>query len=137
MQSLIRLFEQRPLVFFHLVAALVALALGAVLLGRRKGTHAHRALGWTWVLAMGAVVASSLGIREGGMPNLAGFSPIHLLTLLVAVQLPRAVAHARAGRIDAHRGTMRRLYFWGCIVAGAFALLPMRFLGQQLAGVIA
>ena len=66
------------------------------------------------------------------MPNIAGFSPIHLLSLFVAVQLPRAVVQARAGRIDAHRRTMRGMYLGGCVVAGAFTLLPGRFLGSQL-----
>jgi uncharacterized membrane protein len=132
MNALMQLLQQRPVVFVHMVAALSCLALGAVLLTRRKGTTAHRCLGWAWVVAMAAVVATSLFIQDRGMPNVAGFSPIHLLSLFVAVQLPRAVMQARAGRIDAHRRTMRGLYVGGCVVAGAFTLLPGRFLGSQL-----
>jgi uncharacterized membrane protein len=132
MNSFMHLLQQRPLVFVHIVAALVCLTLGSVLLMRRKGTTAHRALGWSWVVAMATVAGTSLFIRGGGMVNIAGFSPIHLLSLTVAVLLPRAILQARAGRIAAHRQSMRALYFGGCVVAGLFTLLPARLLGSQL-----
>jgi uncharacterized membrane protein len=48
------------------------------------------------------------------------------------VLLPRAILQARAGRIAAHRQSMRALYFGGCVVAGLFTLLPARLLGSQL-----
>jgi uncharacterized membrane protein len=44
------LLLQHPLIFFHLVAAVSALLLGAFILSRRKGTFDHRTLGWCWVL---------------------------------------------------------------------------------------
>jgi len=132
MNSFARLLAQHPVVFVHLIGALSALALGAVLLWRRKGTPSHRALGWAWVAAMGTAVVTSGFIRSTIPFNLLGFSPIHLLTIFVAVQLPRGVWHARQGRIEAHRKTMRGLYIGGCVVAGLFTLLPGRFLGQQL-----
>ena len=132
MDSLLRLLETRPAIAVHLLAAFGTLALGAVLLARRKGNTAHRSLGWTWVLLMTTVVASSVFISDPHLPNLAGFSPIHLLSLYVAVQLPRAVAFARRGDVAAHRMAMRRMYIGGCIVAGLFTLLPARFLGNLL-----
>ena len=110
--------------------------LGAVLLLRRKGTPSHRALGWAWVLLMAGATISSAFIRDTGMINLAGFTPIHLLTLLVAVQLPRAVLAIRRGRVEAHRQAMRGMYIGGCVVAGLFTLLPGRFLGRQLWGAV-
>lgn len=126
------LLQHRPIVFTHMVAALACLVLGAALLARRKGTPGHRILGRAWVAAMAAVMATSFFIHDRGMPNVAGFSPIHLLSVLVAVLLPRAVWQARRGRIEAHRKTMRGLYYGGCVVAGLFTLLPGRFLGSQL-----
>lgn len=137
MNAFVLLAERHTTVFIHLVGALAALALGAVLLWRRKGTTAHRTLGWAWVAAMGTAAITSGFIRNHGTFSFAGFSPIHLLTALVLVQLPRGVWYARQGRIEAHRQTMRGLYIGGCVVAGMFALLPGRFLGQQLLRVLA
>jgi uncharacterized membrane protein len=137
MNSFGRLLAQHPLVFVHLVGALTAIALGAVLLWRRKGTTAHRTLGRAWVAAMGTAALTSAFIRSDFSFAVAGFSPIHLLTALVLVQLPRGVWYARQGRIEAHRQTMRGLYIGGCVVAGMFTLLPGRFLGQQLLRVLA
>lgn len=129
--ALARLLERNPLIFAHLVSALGALALGAVILSRRKGTLSHRATGWAWVLLMGSTMLTSAFIRDYRMPNLAGITPIHFFTALVAVQLPRGVLAARRGDITAHRKEMRGLYIGGCIVAGLFTLLPGRFLGRQ------
>ena len=129
--ALARLLERNPLVFAHLVCALGALVLGAVILARRKGTLSHRATGWAWVLLMGSTMLTSAFIRDYRMPNLAGITPIHFFTALVAYQLPRAVLAARRGDIERHRKEMRGLYTGGCIVAGLFTLLPGRFLGRQ------
>jgi uncharacterized membrane protein len=132
LQRLLELAEQRPLVFIHMLAAFGTLALGAVLLARRKGNRSHRTLGWSWTLLMTTVVVTSLFIRESVLPNLAGFTPIHLLSAYVAVQLPRSVMHARRGDVLSHRRAMRRLYIGGCVVAGLFTLMPGRFLGSLL-----
>lgn len=126
------LLERHPLVFFHLVAALGALALGAVLLLRRKGSSSHRTLGWAWVVLMTAAAVSAAFIRDYRLPNIAGFTPIHLFVVMTLWNLPRAVWHARRGEVAAHRKAMRGLFFGACVVAGAFALLPGRFLGNLL-----
>jgi uncharacterized membrane protein len=128
------LLQRHPLIFFHLVTAAAALALGAVILLRRKGNGSHRALGWTWVALMAATAIASAFIRDYRLPNVAGVTPIHALTLTVAVLLPLAVVHARRGNIAGHRKTMRGLYLGGCIIAGLFTLLPGRFLGSLLWG---
>lgn len=132
MNSFARLLEQHPLIFVHLITAVGALAVGAVVLARRKGSLSHRAIGWAWVLLMGVAAATSAFIPGVDMPNVAGFTPIHLLTITVGVLLPRAVIAARRGNIGTHRRTMQGIYIGGCIVAGWFALLPGRFLGQQV-----
>jgi uncharacterized membrane protein len=132
MDNFTRLAQQRPLVFVHLLCALGALALGALVLARRKGTPSHRALGWSWVLLMGAATLTSAFIRDHGMPNIGGVTPIHFFTAYVGLALPRAVLQARAGRIAAHRQTMRGIYIGGCVIAGLFTLLPSRWLGGLL-----
>jgi uncharacterized membrane protein len=132
MNPFISLLETRPVVFFHLVTAVAALLLGIVILTRRKGTGSHRALGWAWVLLMGSTALASAFIQNGRLPNIAGFSPIHLLTVITGVGLPYAVWSARRGNIVAHRMAMRAIYAGGCVVAGMFTLLPGRFLGNLL-----
>jgi uncharacterized membrane protein len=132
MNYLALLLERHPLVFFHLVCAVGSLVLGAVQLLRRKGTGSHRVLGYTWVVLMGSTAISSAFIRDYGMPNLAGFTPIHFFTVLVAFMLPRGIWYIRRGNVTGHRKTMRGLYLGACVVAGVFTLLPSRFLGQLL-----
>jgi uncharacterized membrane protein len=132
MDTFAALLQTRPVVFFHLVTAIAALLLGIVILTRRKGTGNHRTLGWAWVLLMGSTALASAFIQGGGLPNIAGFSPIHLFTVITGVGLPYAVWSARRGNIVAHRMTMRMIYIGGCIVAGMFTLLPGRLLGNLL-----
>lgn len=119
-----------PVLALHLGSALTALALGAFILWGRKGNGAHRSMGRAWVLAMGSAALSSAFVRGGELPHIAGFSPIHALTLLVLWQLPRGVKFARQGNVAAHRKTMRSLYLGGCVVAGLFTLAPNRLLGH-------
>lgn len=132
MDSLFDLLNRHPQVFFHMVCAMGALAVGGVVLSRRKGTADHKALGWAWVALMGSAAVTSAFIREYRLPNLWGFTPIHLFTLTVAVTLPRAILAIRQGNVASHRRMMRSLYIGGCIVAGLLTLLPGRFLGHLL-----
>jgi uncharacterized membrane protein len=133
MDAFLALYSRHPMVFFHLLAALAALVVGVIQLRRSSmGDAGHRLWGWTWVALMGTVVVTSIFIRDYRMPNIAGFTPIHLFTLFVAWQLPLAVYYAKQGRIVAHRKAMRGLFFGGCIAAGVFTLLPGRFLGHLL-----
>ena len=127
-----QLLERHPLIFAHLMLAIGALMLGGVILARRKGNGVHRALGWSWVVLMGGAALSSAFIRDYGLPNLAGITPIHAFTVLVAINLPRGIWYIRRGQVDAHRKTMRGLYIGGCLLAGIFTLLPGRFLGTLL-----
>ena len=132
MNSPLELITQRPVVALHLVAMLSATVLGAVILTRRKGTHGHRTLGWTWVVLMATAAITSLFIRGGKLPNLGGWSPIHLLTLTVLITVPAAIVAIRRGNVSRHRKSMILIYTGACVVAGAFTLLPGRFLGDLL-----
>lgn len=119
-----------PVLALHIASALAALVLGGFILWGRKGDGTHRWMGQTWVACMGTAALTSVFVGAGQLPNIAGFSPIHALTLLVLWQLPQGVLHARRGNITAHRKTMRGMYLGGCVVAGLFTLLPGRFLGD-------
>jgi uncharacterized membrane protein len=132
MNTFSRLLTQHPVVFFHLVTAASALVLGIVIMTRRKGTGSHKALGWTWATLMASTALASVFIRDYGLPNVAGFTPIHAFTVLVLVGLPRGIWAVRKGRIEEHRKQMRGLFYGACVLAGIFTLLPGRFLGRLL-----
>jgi uncharacterized membrane protein len=119
-------------IWIHLVSAGLALALGSLLLMRRKGSTSHRALGWVWVVLMASVAVSSLFIHSTTLPNIAGFTPIHLLTLMVIVMLPLAVYAARTHQVARHRKYMLGMFIGGLMIAGLFTLLPGRLLGNLL-----
>jgi uncharacterized membrane protein len=136
-----------PVVAVHLSAALLALAIGPVVLWSRRGQGRvasgrpggpwpalHRALGRVWVLAMVMAATTAVFISSPNLPNIAGFSAIHLLVPVTLGTLGYAFFTLRRGRIGAHRAALVSLYIGACVVAGAFTLLPGRFLGQLIWG---
>lgn len=123
-----------PLIAVHLTAALGALATGPIALWARKGRtqrpKVHRAFGYAWVTLMLITAVSALFIRDFNLPNLAGYTPIHLLIPFTLFNLVKAFVYLARGDIATHRKTMQGLYVGACLVAGAFTLLPSRYLGQ-------
>lgn len=113
----------------HLVSVIPALPLGAYVLLRRKGDALHRALGRIWAVLMLVAALPSLALH--GITG--GFSPIHLLSLIVLVMVPRGIVQAIRHDIAGHRRTMTLTYL-GLSVAGLFTLLPGRLLGTWLFG---
>ena len=127
-----------PLIAVHLTAALGALATGPIALWARKGRtqrpKLHRAFGYAWVTLMLITAVSALFIRDFNLPNIAGYTPIHLLIPVTLFSLVAAFVYLARGDIAAHRKTMQGLYVGACLVAGAFTLLPSRYLGQLVWG---
>ena len=127
-----------PLIAVHLTAALCALATGPIALWARKGRtqrpKLHRAFGYAWVTLMIVTAVSALFIRDFNLPNIAGYTPIHLLIPFTLFSLVGAFVSLARGDIAAHRKTMQGLYVGACLVAGAFTLLPSRYLGQLVWG---
>jgi uncharacterized membrane protein len=131
--------QMTPVIAVHMTAALAAIALGPVALwARRRGAahhpRLHRAFGYAWVTVMVLTAVSALFIRDFHLPNLAGYTPIHLLVPVTLFGLFGAFWFLARGNVEAHRKTMRNLYFGACLVAGAFTLLPQRFLGHLVLG---
>jgi uncharacterized membrane protein len=130
--------QMTPVIAVHMTAALAAIATGPVALWARQGrnTHPrlHRAFGYAWVTLMLIAAVSAIFIRDYSLPNIAGYTPIHLLVPVTLAGLFGAFWFLAKGNVSAHRKVMRSLYFWACVVAGAFTLLPQRFLGQLVFG---
>lgn len=127
-----------PLVAVHMTAAMAAVAVGPVALWARKGSRPqprlHRAFGYAWVTLMVITAISAVFIRDRSLPNLAGYTPIHILVPVTLGGLFWAFRALVRQDIARHRATMRWLYFGACVVAGAFTLLPQRYLGQLVWG---
>ena len=125
-----------PLIAVHATAAVLAILTGPVALwarqGRQQHPRLHRAFGYAWVTLMLVTAVSALFIRDWNLPNLAGYTPIHLLVPVVFACLVGAFRMLALGDIRRHRRIMQGLYFGACVVAGAFTLLPQRMLGQLL-----
>jgi uncharacterized membrane protein len=113
----------------HLATVIPAIPLGAYVLLKRKGDARHKRLGRIWAVLMLATALSSFGLT--GMTG--NYSPIHLLSILVLVTLPRAIWDARRGRMAGHRRTMTILYA-SLVIAGLFTFLPGRMFGIWLFG---
>lgn len=77
---------------------------------------------------------SALFIRDFTLPNIAGYTPLHLLVPTTLVMLVMAFRALARGDIRAHRQAMARTYVGACVVAGLFTLLPSRYLGQLVWG---
>ena len=127
-----------PVIAIHMTAAIAALITGPVALWARKSAsqrpRLHRAFGYAWVTLMIVTAVSALFIRDFRLPNLSGYTPIHLLIPYVLIGLVASFWYLGRKNITAHRRTMQRMYVGACIGAGVFALLPTRLLGQLVWG---
>ena len=112
----------------HLLAAVLALGLGAVQLVLAKGTLSHRRLGYVWTGMMAVVALSSFFIFE--LRVWGPFSPIHMLSLFTLVTLYLAVQAARHNNINCHQLMMRAMYIFALLLTGAFTFFPGRLLHQ-------
>lgn len=116
----------------HTAAAISAFALGAFQLWKPKGGPSHRALGWSWVVLMAIVAASGFFIHQIDAWN--GWSPIHLLSILVLIQLPLAILMIRRGNVSAHKRIMTGMFAGALVLAGFFTLMPSRVIGRMIFG---
>jgi len=130
--SLTPLLAESWIIIGHVIAAFGALILGIWQMLSTKGTIPHRRIGYIWAVLMMVVAGSSLWIHE--LRLVGPFSPIHLLSILVLVNVPIAVHAARRSNIKKHRTYMRSLFFLALIVTGAFTLMPGRVMHEVLFG---
>lgn len=125
-----------PLIAVHMTAAIGAVLTGPFALWARMGFKQrpwlHRAFGYTYVTLMLLASLSACFIRDFNLPNLAGYTAIHMLIPVTLVTLWFAFRAVATGQLETHRISMQSLYVGACLIAGGFTLLPSRYLGHLL-----
>jgi uncharacterized membrane protein len=132
--SLTPLITAGLVIQIHVLSAIAAFLLGALVFWRRKGTPLHRVLGKIWVVLMLVVATSSLFIHEGRV--FGPFSPVHILTVVTYVGISQALWAIKVKRdVVAHRAGMQSTYIGALLLAGAFTFVPGRRMHATLFGV--
>lgn len=103
----------------HFAAASWVLLAGGVQLARAKGTLSHRALGWSWMIAISVVAISSFWMHDLE-PIVLGLGPIHFLSLWTLFCVAASLYLASRKNITGHRNFAVGAYI-GTVVAGFFA----------------
>ena len=119
-----------PYIWTHLIAAVVAIPLIILLLIRRKGDARHKQLGRVAAGLLAIIAISSFWITES---NGDRWSAIHILSVVTLINIPYAIYSIRRGKVRAHKMAMMGVAA-GFLIAGAFTLMPGRFLGSLLFG---
>ncbi len=118
-------------ILIHLCTALLAVAIGAIILLRPKGTSVHKTLGRSWVVLILVVSISTIWIQD--IRDGRRFSFIHLLSIWTVFAVTMGFMAIRRGRIERHRGWMVGTFI-GLVAAGPLALFPGRKLSKILFG---
>jgi uncharacterized membrane protein len=127
------------LVQIHLLSMMAVMALTVPMLLGAKGTLRHRRLGRIWAGLMwgNAIITLFFNVGRGHPPGgvfVGDWSPIHALSLFVAVMVPVAVIKARRHDRAGHESTIRGLVIGSLLIAGFFTLPFGRLLGSWLMG---
>jgi uncharacterized membrane protein len=107
---------------FHVATGTLAIGVGAAVLLAAKGTRRHRWLGWTYVAAMAAMLASSFVIRsESG-----GFTLFHGVSIATAAVVALGLAMSVLWR--------RRVRTWPLwhlrLMSASWLILVLTMMGQ-------
>ncbi len=120
------LLNASPAIQFHVLTVVPAALIGGTMLMMRKGTYAHRMAGRVWIALMVLTALSTFFIHE--IDLFFGFSPIHVLSIVVLVSAVEVVRSARQRNFVRHKRLVKSLYFGGIGIAGLFTLLPDRIM---------
>ena len=119
------------IIWLHLVTILLALVLTPVMLLRPRGDRRHRQLGYLWVAAMVSTAILSLFVR---VIRPGHFSPIHILSAVVLVTVPKLAWSAYRHDVRSHRRSVKIIVTAALLTAGFFTLVPGRLMGDWLLG---
>jgi uncharacterized membrane protein len=122
------LLNASPAIQFHVATVVPAALIGGIMLMMRKGTSLHRMAGRLWIALMLLTALSSFFIHEINL--VGGFSPIHILSMVVLVSAAEVVRSARRRDFVRHQRLVKSLYFGAIGIAGLFTLLPGRIMHE-------
>jgi uncharacterized membrane protein len=120
------LLDASPAIQFHVATVVPSALIGGLMLIMRKGTYLHRMAGRLWIALMVLTALSSFFIHEINL--FFGFSPIHILSVVVLVSAVEVIRSARRRNFVRHKRLVKSLYFGGIGIAGLFTLLPGRIM---------
>lgn len=112
----------------HIATILIALIATAFILLMRKGTRIHRYVGWVWAVSMMVTSVITFWIDSFGM--FYGFSPIHIFSVVVLINVPYAIISIRRGDVEAHKRAMIGTTIGALGVAGLFTFMPGRIMWE-------
>jgi len=121
----------------HVATVVPAFLIGTYLIFfSRKGAPLHRVLGFTYLTLMTitSIAAIFVHIPNSGLPQLFGFSPIHLFVPLTLFGIVGALRGAWTHNIPQHRGSMLSVYIGGILIAGSLAFMPGRMMHALVFG---
>ncbi|GAB5463028.1 DUF2306 domain-containing protein [Hoeflea alexandrii] len=122
------LLNASPAIQFHVATVVPAALIGGIMLLMRKGTSLHRMAGRLWIALMVLTALSSFFIHE--IKLVGGFSPIHILSVVVLVSAAEVIRSARRRDFVRHQRVVKSLYFGAIGIAGLFTLLPGRIMHE-------
>ena len=123
----------KTLMFIHLYTILPCIVLGAVNFMLRKGSPYHKYVGSTFMIFMLFTAAITLFMPAHVGPKFMGhFGYIHLFSFLTIYSIPTAYIAIKKGNVKKHRNKLVGLYIGAILLAGAFTLMPGRYLHTVL-----
>jgi uncharacterized membrane protein len=126
------LFDASLVIQLHAFAAMLAFGLGIFQFWMPKRGLRHRYVGYTWATLMMFIALSSFFIHE--IRLIGPFSPIHILSIVTLVGVPRAILAARRRNFVAHKRAMNIVFYSALVGAGLFTFLPGRIMGAVVFG---
>lgn len=130
--TLAPLLSQSPAVIAHASMMIIVVLLTPLMFLLRKGTTRHKALGRAWAAMMMGGALTSFFIASDFVEW--HFGPVHLLSLAIVINLPRAIWAIRRGNMKAHRSAMIQMTIGGVVIAGGLTLFPTRTMYLVLFG---
>lgn len=112
----------------HIATIIIALIATGVILTMRKGTRIHRYTGWVWAVSM--MVTSVITFWIDSFDLAYGFSPIHIFSVVVLVNVPYAIISIRRGNVEAHKNAMLSVTVGALGIAGLFTFMPGRIMWE-------
>ncbi|WP_452601232.1 DUF2306 domain-containing protein [Pontimicrobium sp. MEBiC06410] len=125
----------KTLMFIHLYTVLPAFILGTISFLLKKGTPIHKAIGKLYMILMLFTTIVSLFMPAVVGPTLFNhFGWVHTFSILTLYTIPTAYIAIKKGNIIVHKRKMIILYIWALVIAGAFTLMPGRYLHNVIFG---